>query len=665
MRATDALPPVPPPLDPPASLDPNVKPGDDFYHYADGGWLKNNPIPSDHTSWGSFNILTEHNNDVLHVILDDCAANPGTPGSTRQKVGDFYASGMDEAAIDAAGIKPLQPWLDKIAALKSNADLPALLADLHINGISALFTVFVTADEKDSETDIAQFYQGGLGLPDRDYYTKTDDASKKLLAAYQEHVTKIFILLGDAPEAAAAEAKSVVNLETELAKASKTRVQLRDPQSNYHKMALDDLAKAAPGFAWKTYFTALGAPEPGPLDVKQPEFATRAAELASTTPLSDMKPYLRWHLAHAVAPLLSKPFVDESFAFFGTTLTGAKENLPRWKRVLHYVDEGIGEALGQLYVEKAFPPEAKARALTMINDLKDVLRERLTNIEWMGSDTRQAALRKLDAFGVKVGYPDKWRDYSRLDIKRQPFALDVLAANAFETKRQIAKIGHPVDKTEWGMTPPTVNAYYNPSRNEIVFPAGILQPPFFSATADDAVNYGGMGAVIGHEMTHGFDDQGRQYDAQGNLKNWWTDDDLKRFKERAQKVVAQFDAYEPLPGLHVNGELTLGENIADLGGSKIAFFALEKALDRQGPDARAKKIDGFTPEQRFFLSWAQVWRINMRPEMARVRLNTDPHSPGQFRCNGPLSNLVEFQKAFGVPDGAPMVRPPAEKVLIW
>ncbi len=536
---------------------------------------------------------------------------------------------------------------------------------MHSRGVPGLFTVFVDADEKNSETDVAQFHQGGLGLPDRDYYTKTDDASKKLLASYEEHIVKIFTLLGDAPDKAAAEAKAVVNLETELAKASKTRVQLRDPEGNYHKMPLADLIKSAPGFDWKAYFAALGAPEPGDLIVRQPEFATRAADLAKTTSPDDLKTYLRWHLVHAAAALLSKPFVDENFAFYGTILSGTKENLPRWKRVLASVDKGVGEALGQLYVEKTFSPEAKSRALTMINDLKAVLRERLTNLEWMGPETRTAALKKLDAFGVKVGYPDKWRDYSTLDISRQPYVLNVMAANLFETKREIAKIGHPVDKTEWGMTPPTVNAYYNPSRNEIVFPAGILQPPFFSATADDAVNYGGMGAVIGHEMTHGFDDQGRQYDAQGNLKNWWTDDDLKRFKERSTKVVAQFSAYEPLPGAHVNGELTQGENIADLGGSKIAFAALQKALDRQGKEAREKKIDGFTPEQRFFLSWAQVWRVNMRPEMMKVRLNTDPHSPGQFRCNGPLSNLVEFQKAFNIPDGSPMVRPAGEKVLIW
>ena len=478
-------------------------------------------------------------------------------------------------------------------------------------------------------------------------------------------MAKIFALLGDAPDMAAKEAQSVLNTETELAKASKTRVQLRDPEGNYHKMSLDELAKSAPDFSWKAYFTAMGAPEPGSVDIKQPEFAVRAAQLAGTAPLDDVKTYLRWHLAHAAAGLLSKGFEDENFAFFGTTLTGAKENLPRWKRVLRSVDGGVGEALGQLYVEKNFPPEAKARALTMINDLKAVLRERLTNLEWMGPETRTAALKKLEAFGVKVGYPDKFRDYTALEISRQPYVLNVMAANVFETKRQVAKIGQPVDRTEWGMTPPTVNAYYNPSRNEIVFPAGILQPPFFGATADDAVNYGGIGAVIGHEMTHGFDDQGRQYDAEGNLKNWWTDDDLKRFKERSTKVVEQFSAYEGLPGQHVNGELTQGENIADLGGSKIAFGALQKALERQGPDAREKKIDGFTPEQRFFLSWAQVWRINMRPEMARVRLNTDPHSPGQFRCNGPLSNLVEFQKAFGIPDDSPMVRPAAEKVLIW
>ena len=664
LRAADA-PPSASPLDLATSLDPSVKPSDDFYHYADGTWLKNNPIPADQTSWGSFNILTEHNRDALHLILDDCAAHPGAKGSTRQKVGDFYASGMDEAAIGAAGVKPIQPWLDKIAALKGAADLPALLAELHSNGVSGLFTVYVDADEKDSETDIAQFHQGGLGLPDRDYYTRTDDASKKLLAAYEAHVAKIFSLLGDAPDNAATEAKAVVNLETELAKASKTRVQLRDPEGNYHKMLLEDLVKSAPGFDWRAYFTALGAPKPGSLDIKQPEFATRVAQLAANTSLDDVKTYLRWHLAHTAAPLLSKPFEDENFAFYGTTLTGAKENLPRWKRVLRSVDGGVGEALGQLYVEKNFPPEAKARALSMIGDLKTVLRERLKNLEWMGPETRAAALKKLEAFTVKVGYPDKFRDYSALDISRQPYVLNVMAADAFETKRQIAKIGRPVDKSEWGMTPPTVNAYYNPSRNEIVFPAGILQPPFFSATADDAVNYGGVGAVIGHEMTHGFDDQGRQYDAEGNLKNWWTDDDLKRFKERSEKVVAQFSAYEPLPDQHVNGALTQGENIADLGGSKIAFAALQMALDRQGPDARDKKIDGFTPDQRFFLSWAQVWRINMRPEMMKVRLNTDPHSPGQFRCNGPLSNLVEFQKAFNVPDGSPMVRPAAEKVSIW
>ena len=665
LRAAESLPPALPPLDPTASVDPGVQPGDDFYHYADGTWLKNNPIPSDQTSWGSFNILNEHNRDVLHLVLDDCAANTGAKGSPRQKVGDFFASGMDEAAIDAAGVKPVQPWFDKIAALKRAADLPALLAELHASGVAGFFTVFVDADEKESGKDIAQFYQGGLGLPDRDYYTKTDDASKKLLAAYEEHVARTFTLLGDAPEAAKANARTVLNLETELAKASKTRVQLRDPEGNYHKMTLEELAKTAPGFDWKTYFATLGAPEPGALDVKQPEFATQAAQLAGTLPIDDVKAYLRWHLAHAASPLLSKGFEDENFSFYGTILTGAKENLPRWKRVLKSVDSGVGEALGQLYVEKNFPPEAKARALAMINDLKAVLRERLTNLEWMGPETRTAALRKLEAFGVKIGYPDKWRDYSALEISRQPFVLNVMAANSFETKRQVAKIGKPVDRTEWGMTPPTVNAYYNPSRNEIVFPAGILQPPFFGATADDAVNYGGMGAVIGHEMTHGFDDQGRQYDAEGNLKNWWTDDDLKRFKERSEKVVAQFNGYEGVGGQHVNGELTQGENIADLGGSKIAYAALQKALDRQGPDARGKKIDGFTPEQRFFLSWAQVWRVNMRPEMAKVRLNTDPHSPGQFRCNGPLSNLVEFQKAFNIPDNAPMVRPAAEKVLIW
>lgn len=659
---------TPPPLDP-ANLDRSVKPGDDFYHFANGAWLKNNPIPADQTRWGSFSTLDERNKAALRVILDDCAAaaakggEAAPAGSNKQKVGDFYASGMDEAAIDAGGFQPLAPYLNEIAAIKDRTAVPALVAGLHAVGVRAIFRFEVGADEKDSETDIAQLAQGGLGLPDRDYYLLDDEKSKALRATYEDHVAKMFALLGDKPDVAAAEAKSVLNFETELAKASKTRVDLRDPQGNYHKMTVADLAKAAPGFEWKAYFASVGNAEPGGLDVGQPEFATFAAHLIDTAPIDDLKTYLRWQLLHATAPYLSKPFVDENFRLT-QALSGAKENLPRWKRVLTATDRALGEALGQLYVEKNFPPAAKARALEEVNDLKSVLRERLANLDWMSEDTRKAALGKLDHFGVKIGYPDKWRDYSALNIKKQPYVLNVLAASAFETKREVAKIGQPVDKSEWDMTPPTVNAYYNPVRNEIVFPAGILQPPFFSDKADDAINYGGIGAVIGHEMTHGFDDQGRQYDEKGNLKDWWTPEDKQHFEERASKVVKQFYGYE-IEGQHVNGKLTEGENIADLGGSKIAFLALEKALARQGTEAKDKKIDDFTPAQRYFLSWAQVWRTNARPETVRMLLKVDPHSPAQFRCNGPLSNLAEFQTAFGVSEGSAMVRPAADKVQIW
>ena len=662
-RAADPVPSEPPPLDA-ANLDRAIKPAADFYHFADGGWIATHPIPPEYPRWGSFEELAERNNAILHGILDDCAAGPGAAGSIRQKVGDFFASGMDEKAIEAAGIEPLGEEFGRIKALQDRGELPTLIAHLHDLGINVGFALGVRADDKNSTMNIAQIHQAGLGLPDRDYYTKEDEASKKLRAQYEEHVAKMFTLLGDPAHEAAAEAKTVLTFETELAKASKTRVALRDPEANYHKMSLADAAKSAPGFDLNRYFVAAAGPRPADINVRQPEFLAAVSHLAADAPLNDWKTYLAWQVLHSTAPYLPPPFVDENFRFFGQIMSGSPENLPRWKRVLRETDTSLGEALGQLYVEKTFTPEAKARALTLVSDLRGVLRDRLSNLEWMGPETRTAAVKKIDALTVKIGYPDKWRDYTKLEIKRQPYVLNVLAARAFESQRDLAKIDQPVDKSEWGMTPPTVNAYYNPSQNEIVFPAGILQPPFFNASADDAVNYGGIGGVIGHEMTHGFDDQGRQYDAQGNLKNWWSPEDLKNFNERSQKIVAQFDGYTFIDGIHVNGRLTEGENIADLGGSKIAYTALEKVFARAGGQ-RPADIGGFTPEQRFFLAWAQVWRNNVRPEMARQRLITDPHSPGEFRCNGPLSNLPEFQKAFNVPDGSPMVRPAAERVQIW
>jgi putative endopeptidase len=653
----------------PANMDPRAKPGDDFYQYANGGWLERTPIPPEYSRWGSFQELIERNYATLHGILEESRVRvtkgEAAVGNVWQLVGQFYASGMNEEQIDSAGAAPLQPILDEIARISDRKQLAAVLGHLHKLGIGALFDITAGQDAKDSTNQIAIISQGGLGLPDRDYYLK--EGESQMRDQYAEHVAKMFQLLGDSAEKASAKAKQVLAFETELAKASKSRVELRDPEANYHRMSVADLAKTTVGFDWPSYFQALGISDEqlSKMDVQQPEFFQRAAQLAANASMDDWQTYLRWQLLHATAQDLSAPFVDENFRFFKQKLTGVKEMLPRWKRILQEVDHNIGEALGQLYVEKKFTPEAKRRALVMVNDLKSALRDKIQNLDWMGSETRAAALKKLDAFGVKIGYPDKWRDYSGLEIKPQPHVLNVLAASSFEVKRQLAKIGKPVDRTEWGVSPSTVNAYYNPNLNEIVFPAGILQPPFFDAGADDPVNYGGIGAVIGHEMTHGFDDQGRKYDAEGNLKNWWTPEDARRFQERAQKIVQQFDDYVVVDNLHINGQLTEGENIADLGGVKIAYAALDKALSRKSASEQDEKIDRFSPKQRFFLSWAQVWRTNTRHETSRLLLQIDPHSPGKFRVNGPFSNLPEFALAFGVPDGSPMIRGAGERVQIW
>jgi predicted metalloendopeptidase len=477
----------------------------------------------------------------------------------------------------------------------------------------------------------------------------------------------MFELMGEPEEVAGEDAQVVMSLETEIAKVSKTRVELRDPETNYHRMSLSELEKSAPQFDWETYFhtLGLGSEELAVIDVKQPDFLSAVSKLTQEVPLDRWKIYLRWHLIHAAASELSQPFVDENFRFYRQVLTGAKQDRPRWKRVLDQVDANLGEALGELYVEKTFPPAAKQRALAMVNDLKIALRRKIEALDWMGDETKKEALAKLSAMGVKIGYPDKWRDYNKLEIKRQSYVLNVFAGQTFEMKRHLARIGKPVDPAEWGMSPQTVNAYYSPSRNEVVFPAGILQPPFFFQFADDAVNYGGIGAVIGHEMTHGFDDSGRHFDARGNLRDWWTAEDAKRFLERGRKIVSQFDSYVAIDSVHVNGRLTEGENIADLGGVKIALSALESVLSRQTAEEREKKIDGLTQEQRFFLSYAQIWRSNVRPEYLRLVLNVDPHSPAPFRVNGPLSNLPEFAKAFGISQPSPMIRPADERVQIW
>jgi putative endopeptidase len=663
-----AKPPVeknPPPLDP-DNRDPSVKPQDDFFMFANGGWIKRTQIPPEYSRWGSFNELIETNNDALHDIAgkaENTHVDPRLAPET-QKVGDYYASGMDEKTIEAVRIGPLEDEFKKIESIKNRSELLKEIAHLHSIGVDALFEFASGQDAKDSTHEIAQAVQGGLGLPDRDYYTKTDAASKKLRDQYVEHVAKMLTLAGEPAGTAADHAKKILALETKLAEASRTQVQLRDPQKNYNKMPLRQLQDLTPDWNWSDYFKSIDLLEPGDVNVHQPEFFKTADQVFEDTPLDDWKAYLRWHLINAAAQELSKDFVDEDFNFKDRTLRGTEKIKPRWKRVIASTDEAIGQALGKLYVAFYFPPEAKARALELVNNLKEALADRIKTLDWMDEPTKREALKKLAAMRVKIGYPDKWLDYSLLPIDRGPFVLNAMRAAKFETTRELNKIGKPVDPTDWGMTPPTVNAYYNPNMNEIVFPAGILQPPFFYANADDAVNYGGIGAVIGHEMTHGFDDQGRQFDAAGNLRDWWTPQSAAKFKERSQAIVRQFNEYEPLPGLHVNGELTQGENIADLGGVKLAYAALQKALDKN-PQEREKKIDGLTPEQRFFLSFATIWKSKQRDEDLKLHLNTDPHSPARYRVDGPFSNLPEFQKAFNIPDGSPMVQSADKRVKIW
>jgi predicted metalloendopeptidase len=648
------------------NMDTSVKPADDFFAYANGGWLKRTEIPPEFSRWGSFNELIEKNNDALHAIAEKAQNTQVDPklAPEVQKVGDYYASGMDEKTIEAVRTKPLEDEFKSIDAIKDRSDLLKEIAHLHTIGVGAFFDFGSGQDDKDSTQEIAQAVQGGLGMPDRDYYTKTDEASKKLRDQYVDHVAKMLTLLGEPAATASDHAKKILALETTLAKASRTRVELRDPQKNYNKMPLQQLQNLTPDWNWSDYFKNIDLLEPSDINVHQPEFFKTADEVFKNTPIEDWKVYLRWHLISAAASELSKDFVDENFNFNDRVLRGTQQIKPRWKRVVISEDDAIGEALGKLYVAFDFPPEAKARALEMINNLKAALADRIKTLDWMDEATKREALKKLAAMNVKIGYPDKWLDYSMLQIDRSPFVLNAMRAAKFETTRALNKIGKPVDRTEWGMTPPTVNAYYNPQMNEIVFPAGILQPPFFYANADDAINYGGIGAVIGHEMTHGFDDEGRQYDAVGNLRDWWTPGSAAKFKERSQAIVNQYNEYEPLPGLHVNGELTQGENIADVGGVKLAYAALQKALDKN-PQTREQKIDGFTPDQRFFLSFADIWRQKSRDEDQKLRLNTDPHSPARYRVNGPLSNLTEFQKAFNIPDNSPMVRPTNKRVNIW
>ncbi len=648
-----------------ANLDTNVAACQDFYQFANGGWLARAKIPGDYPTYGAFDQLFDQNQEVLRNVLDTAVLRVKSgqykPGTGEWKVGTFYATCMDTAAVEKLGAAPLKLGFDRIAAINSVDDLKRAMGELEKSYRLAPVGEGSAQDAKDAANTIAGLYQGGLSLPNSEYYTKTDTASANLRAKFTASVSRMLQLLGDAPARADAEAQRVLAVETQFAKASKTPIQLRDVVNNYHGMTLRQVDSLTPHFSWASFYSALGVPTPTKFNVGQPEFLVAFDKWLTTIPLSDWKTYLRWQLINNAAPLLSTPFVKENFEF-NKLFTGATEISPRWKRCVNNTDNFLGELLGQEFVARKFSPEAKARAVKIVDNLVRELRSRIEQLQWMGPETKQQALVKLDAFNRKIGYPDKWRDYSKLTISPNGYYTNVLASQQWASARDWAKIGKPTDRTEWGMTPPTVNAYENPLLNEIVFPAGILQPPFYDPKADDALNYGAMGAVIGHEMSHAFDDQGRQYDKFGNMRDWWSKEDAARYDAEAQKIVKQFDSYTVIDtATHVQGQLTLGENIGDFGGLTVAYAAMKRALAANPQPV----IDGFTPEQRFFLGWAQVWRELDRPEFLRFLVASNPHPPSKWRVNGPLSNMPEFKAAWGCKDGDPMVRPTAVQPRIW
>ncbi len=647
---------------PRAYFDTTCSPCRDFDQYATGGWKRTAVIPAANANWGAFAELAENNQLAILAIVEaaskDKAAKAGSPA---RMVGDYYAACMDSAAAEAAGLKPVQPLLGAVDGMKSVADLPAQVAWLHAHGVRGVMFNFGSGqDVKNSDRMIAQVGQGGLSLPDRDYYLKTDSTSRALVAAYVDHVARTFVLAGADPAAAKADAERVLAIETALAKGCLTNVQRRDPKLQYHFLPFDSLRGMAPSFDWSAYLKGRGRASLDSLNIGHPGFLRTLEPLLAATPLADWQAYLRWKVLDDASPTLSDAFVRENFAFT-SRMSGVRAMQPRWKRCQRAVDGDLGDLLGQLYVQKHFTPEARRRALTLVENLEAALADRLVTLEWMSEATKKAARVKLDAFAERIGYPDKWRSYDGVTVSRESWYANRLSANRAEIARNFAKIGQPVDRGEWRMTPPTVNAFYSPTFNSINFPAGILQPPFYSPDWDDAVNYGAIGAVIGHEMTHGFDDSGRQFDAAGNLRDWWTPEDAAAYTARANQVEAQFSAYTVLDSMHVNGKLTLGENIADLGGIALAYAAFQKAIAGKPQP----KIDGFTPEQRFFLGYAGVWRRINRDEALRTQVLTDPHSPAHWRVNGPLSNLDEFAKAFGCKEGDEMVRKQELRARIW
>jgi len=639
-------------------LDTSVSPAQNFYQYANGGWRKSHPIPAAYSSWSTFNILQIRNERIIRQLIQDAAQGHAAPGSAAQKVGDFYASGMDTQLIDQVGIGSLSPELDAISGIRNLADLEREVAHLQMIGVDAMFGVGEMQDFKDSTKVIGVAGQAGIGLPDRDYYLKQDPKFKQTRALYVAHVTRTFQLLGDGQELAAREAAMVMGIETRLAEASMSRVEQRNPRAIYHVMNLLELDRSTPNFSWRDYFRAIGYPGIESINLAMPRFFGALGKDLRSVPLDEWKVYLRWRLIDAFAPYLSKPFVDEDFRM-QSALSGTQKLLPRWQRVVSAENDALGFAIGELYVQKEFPPSSKKEVLEILHNIRAALRSDMATLPWMAAATRRAAIAKLELMGERIGYPDKWRDYSRLRIDRGPYVLNVMRANEFEQRRELNEIGKPVDRSEWLMTPQEVNAYYDPPMNNINFPAGILQPPFFDPKAPAALNYGAVGWVMGHETTHGFDDEGSQFDGHGNLKNWWTPQDAKRFHAATSCISSQFSGYTVDGGLHLQGKLVMGEATADLGGLMLAW----RAFHASSAYKTAKTIDGFTPDQQFFIGAAHVWADNTRPAEARRLVTIDPHAPPLYRVNGTLANLPQFQRAFHIPAESPMVN--AHRCAIW
>ena len=644
-----------------ANLDTTNLPGTDFYRYACGGWIKNNPLTDEYSQYGSFTVLAENNRKQIQGLIEELAGGQHQAGSVAQKVGDLYKIAMDSVKLNQEGVKPIEAELKEIAGLKDKKQLYPLLAEMYKKGIASYLALYVGADEMNSNMNAVQIGQYGLSMGDRDYYLLTDESTTKIREAFKAHVEKMYQLSGFDAATAKKGMEVVMDVETRLAKAFRSRVELRDPHANYNKMSMEDIKKNYPTFDWDSYLNGLDLKDVKEIIVGQPASLEASVKILDTLPLADQALYLQWKLIDAAASFLSDDLREQNFDFYSRTMSGAQEMQPRWKTAVGIVSSTLGEAVGQMYVEKYFPAAAKERMIALVKNLQDALGERIKALEWMGDSTKTKALEKLATFHVKIGYPDKWKDYTSLEIKDDSYWANIERASRWSHAEMVAKAGKPVDKDEWLMTPQTVNAYYNPTTNEICFPAAILQPPFFDMNADDAFNYGAIGVVIGHEMTHGFDDQGRQYDKDGNLKDWWTEEDAKKFDERAQVMVAFFDSIEVAPGVHANGKMTLGENIADHGGLQVAFQAFKKATAQAPLEVK----DGFTPEQRFFLAYAGVWANNIRPEAVLQMTKIDVHSLGEWRVNGALPHIGAWYDAFGITDKDPMYVPVEKRVSIW